>query len=307
MVVLECAGNRRNEMAAIKLVTGRAPWNHGAIGNAEWEGVLLRDVLAKAGLNVEDPDPKAKHVVIEGLDYHHTTQKRFEISIPIRKAVDKLGHTLLAWKMNGEELLPDHGYPLRVIVPGYVGTRSVKWLSRITVSESESQSAWQQKDYKILPPKYHSLEDADFSVVPPIMAMNTQSAILIPEPGSTVPQGTEALWVKGYAWCGAGLPIIRVDVSVDRGITWEMADIIEQQEEATDLTWAWCKWQIPIKVPPSVLAHGGKWSICCKAFNRNCDTQPSTVESIWNFRGLATNAWHYVDLHVEAPTTTHKS
>ncbi|WIA22344.1 hypothetical protein OEZ85_004658 [Tetradesmus obliquus] len=322
--VLQCAGNRRAEMAAVKLVEGRAPWNHGSIGNALWTGVEVWRLLQKAGLQRTDEEAAAAgapsscdsacHLVAEGWDFHAEGGKHFEVSIPLGKGMDPTGGVMLAWEMNGAPLLPDHGYPLRLVVPGFVGTRSVKWLKRLSLSASESSSAWQQKDYKILPQAFATLSKADFASMPPIMAMPVQSAILLPEPGSVIDASqVSAVWFRGYAWCGGGLPITRVDISADDGATWAIADIVEREgggqgsDTAPDpnappqvgsKSWSWVKWQLPLQVPPVLRKSGGKWRVCCKAFNINCDSQPGTLASVWNFRGLACNAWHYVDIAV---------
>ncbi|WIA42809.1 hypothetical protein OEZ86_008743 [Tetradesmus obliquus] len=338
--VLQCAGNRRAEMAAVKLVEGRAPWNHGSIGNALWTGVEVWRLLRKAGLQRPSEDDAAagapsscdaaQHLIAEGWDFHAEGGKHFEVSIPLGKALDPTGGVMVAWEMNGAPLLPDHGYPLRLVVPGFVGTRSVKWLKRLSLSPSESSSAWQQKDYKILPQAYTTLSKADFASMPPIMAMPVQSAILLPEPGSVIDASqVSAVWFRGYAWCGGGLPITRVDVSADEGATWATAKVVERKRggqgsdvapdpnappqvssrawswvkwqlplQVSSRAWSWVKWQLPLQVPPTLRESGGKWRVCCKAFNINCDSQPGSLASVWNFRGLACNAWHYVDVAV---------
>ncbi|KIY92307.1 Sulfite oxidase [Monoraphidium neglectum] len=146
-----------------------------------------------------------------------------------------------------------------------------------------------------------------------------QSAILEPEPGSIVPRGTRAVWVRGYAWSGGGSPIIRVDVSADNGATWVLADLTETHLGPGGKAWAWTKFQVPIEVPHAIRARGGKWRLAVKAINCNCDSQPvrggserrggagsggvwGSVAAVWNFRGLANNAWHTTPLFVEPPS-----
>ena len=128
---VQCGGNRRLEMKSRRTLKG-LDWRGGAIGNGQWTGVRLTDVLALAGFD-EDKSPGARHVIFEGLDVDPSND-HFNASIPIEKAADPRGDVILAYEMNGEQLSRDHGYPIRVIVPGVVGVRNVKWLGRIEVS-----------------------------------------------------------------------------------------------------------------------------------------------------------------------------
>ena len=131
MASVQCGGNRRLEMKSRRTLKG-LDWRGGAIGNGQWTGVRLTDVLALAGFD-EDKSPGARYVIFEGLDVDPSND-HFNASIPIEKAADPRGDVILAYEMNGEQLSRDHGYPIRVIVPGVVGVRNVKWLGRIEVS-----------------------------------------------------------------------------------------------------------------------------------------------------------------------------
>jgi len=157
---LQCAGNRRSNMKANgdKVVRG-LPWGIGAVSTARWTGVLLRDVLHWAGAQEGD----VKHVLFQGGDTDHEGYP-YETSIPAEVAFDPRRDVLLAYEMNGQQLPIDHGYPLRLIVPGVVGARQVKWLRHIVLSREESQSFWQQKDYKTVNPST-SWESVDLSQV----------------------------------------------------------------------------------------------------------------------------------------------
>ena len=157
---IQCAGNRRSDMrGTAKPAVRGLPWGIGAVGTARWTGALLVDVLAWAGAR----EDQVQHVLFQGRDTDHQGQP-YETSIPASMAFDPRRDVLLAYEMNGRELPIDHGYPLRVIVPGVVGARQVKWLQRIVLSCEESQFFWQQKDYKTLNPS-SSWDTADLSQV----------------------------------------------------------------------------------------------------------------------------------------------
>jgi sulfite oxidase len=143
---LQCAGNRRAGLIAIRDIPGEAPWGPGATGTATWTGVALADVLALAG-----PLREAAHVGFEGADRlpGGRAAQRFGGSIPLDKACRP--EVLLAWAMNGEPLPPVHGAPLRVVVPGYIGARSVKWLERIEVRSTPWPGYFQHVAYRLLP------------------------------------------------------------------------------------------------------------------------------------------------------------
>lgn len=213
-VAIQCAGNRRDEMNAIKKVKGLT-WAEGAIGNAYWTGVKLRDILLKAGYSANDATD-AKHVQFEGLDCD-ASKAPYGASISLKKAIDPEGDVLVAFAMNGEDIPKDHGYPIRVIIPGVVGARQVKWLSKISLSDEESHCHWQRNDYKGFSPST-DWDTVDFKSAPSIQDLPVQSAICEPANGASLEEGTEEFTVKGYAWSGGGRDIVRVDVSPDGGL-----------------------------------------------------------------------------------------
>jgi sulfite oxidase len=144
---LLCAGNRRDELIAVREIPGEVPWGAEAIGNARWGGVALRDVLAAASVGAD-----AKHAAFVGRDRARKGNQTFPFggSIPIEKANDP--DVLLAYEMNGKPLPATHGYPLRVVVPGYIGARSVKWVTEIRAQPTPSDNYYQRKSYKLFPP-----------------------------------------------------------------------------------------------------------------------------------------------------------
>ncbi|KAM4644185.1 sulfite oxidase, mitochondrial isoform 1-T1 [Amazona ochrocephala] len=283
---LQCAGNRRSEMSRVRPVKG-LPWDIGAIGTARWGGARLRDVLLHAGFGEERAGEW--HVCFEGLDADPGGAP-YGASIPYGRAVSAGADVLLAYEMNGEELPRDHGFPVRVVVPGVVGARSVKWLGRVAVSAAESPSHWQQNDYKGFSPCV-DWDSVDYSAAPAIQELPVQSAITHPRPGAAVPPGE--LTVKGYAWSGGGRDVVRVDVSLDGGRSWRVARWVEGERAALGRAWAWKLWELRAPV-----AAGAEVEIVCKAVDGSYNVQPDTVAPIWNLRGVLSNAWHRVRVTV---------
>ncbi|KAJ3412338.1 hypothetical protein HDV05_000935 [Chytridiales sp. JEL 0842] len=292
MATFQCAGNRRKEMHDVKGVKG-LQWTQGALGNAVWGGVRLRDVLKGAGVDVDSVDPNGvEHVVFDGAD-------GYGASIPLHKALDSRGDVLLAYEMNGEPIPPDHGYPLRAVVPGHVAARSVKWVSSIRLSEDESESHWQRRDYKGFGPS-KSLEESKYDESVSIQEMPVQSAILSPSPSSTVAMDPESKTIKveGYAWSGGGRGIVRVDVSADGGKTWIDAQRLQRANQPRGREWAWTRWEAQVPLSKAEDGEGGEVEIVCKAVDTSYNEQPERFESTYNVRGVLVSAWHRVKAKV---------
>ncbi|XP_047346838.1 sulfite oxidase, mitochondrial isoform X2 [Vespa velutina] len=283
-----CGGNRRSEMAEVKPLKGLS-WGVGAVGNATWSGARLCDILKDLGINEEDYD----HVQFEGHDVDPSGMP-YGASIPISKAMDPRADVLLAYEMNGQPIPKDHGFPIRVIVPGVVGARNVKWLDKIIISKIESQSQWQQGDYKAFSPNT-DWDNVDFSKAPAIQEMPVISAICKPEQSEQVKIKDGKIDVKGYAWSGGGRKIIRVDVTCDKGNTWHTADLIKQDLNAKEgRHWSWTLWSINLPVDTK-LKEVEIWS---KAVDSSYNVQPETVKNIWNLRGFLCNAYHRVKVQL---------
>ncbi|KAI1723667.1 oxidoreductase molybdopterin binding domain-containing protein [Ditylenchus destructor] len=283
---VQCAGNRRNDMNDFKKVQGLM-WTGTAISNAKWTGCRLRDVLMVAG--VDPNDRRIKHVHFEGADTD-PTGTCYGASIPFEKAMQP--EVIIAYQMNDADIPPDHGYPIRIIAPGVVGARQVKWVTKIHISDVESPSHWQQKDYKAFPPNVQIGDTPDFNSVPAIQEYPVQSAICVPAPNAKVNRENGAIEVCGYAWSGGGRGIIRVEVSVDGGKTWESAALQQDPDQDLDHMWAWTLWRAEVKIPK----EGDKFMLVCKATDRAYNTQPETATGLWNVRGLLHNAWHRVPI-----------
>ncbi|CAB3410273.1 unnamed protein product [Caenorhabditis bovis] len=286
--VVQCAGNRRADMNSFKKVQGLM-WEGTAISNAEWTGPRLRDILIDAGIDINDP--KLKHVHFEGADVDPTGTP-YGASIPFEKAIRD--EVIVAYKMNGEDIPRDHGAPLRVVVPGNVGARQVKWLKKVIVSDVESSSHWQQKDYRAFSPAVQLGDELKWDRVPSIQEYPVQCAICVPEPNTKVDRDDGTVSVSGYAWSGGGRGIIRIEISVDGGQSWKSVEMEQEKNQDLEHMYAWTLFHTEVEIPKDV----EKFEIIVKAVDRAYNTQPETAAGIWNVRGLIHNAWHKVPIIV---------
>jgi len=275
---LACAGNRRAELLEVRPIPGKDPWAHGAISTAEWRGARLADVLDAAGVHRDD----GLHVAFSAPDVapEAVPVQSYGSSIPLGKAMSE--EVLLAWEMNSEPLPRVHGGPVRVVVPGYIGARSVKWVNAIRVQSVPSENYFQASDYRILPP------DADPDTVAPGEGISLSSLplncdILVPDEGAEVPAGP--LTVRGWALAGDGRGIGRVDVSLDGGNTWRQADV-----QAATSRWAWRLWSLTVE------AQHGPLSLTARAWDDTGVTQPESPAPLWNPRGYGNNAWAHINV-----------
>ena len=269
---LQCAGNRRAGLTAIRDIPGEAPWGPGATGTATWTGVALADVLSLAG-----PLHAAEHVGFVGADVspEATPTQQFGGSIPLNKASRR--EVLLAWAMNGEPLPPVHGAPVRVVVPGYIGARSVKWLERIEVRSAPWPGYFQDVVYRLLPEDGTPGPGAGMPLG--LVALNCD--VVTPADGDTVPAGPRE--VRGYAFAGGERYVSRVDVSLDGGAAWFQAELLD------DLgPWAWRQWRILLDLAP------GDHEIIVRAWDSSAATQPEDERALWNPKGYVNNARPHV-------------
>eukprot|EP01080_Neovahlkampfia_damariscottae_P003201 gene3201-5517_t len=291
VTTIQCAGNRRSEMNEVKRVKG-LNWTGGAIGNAEWTGVYLRDILKELGLEY-GKEGNLEHVHFEGYDMD-MEKNSYGSSIPISKALDLNGDVLVAYKMNGVDIPRDHGYPVRVIVPGIVGARNVKWLKKIRAAKDESSSFWQKKDYKGFSPSV-DYADANYEAADSIQDLPVQSQICIPKENDVVLTSDEKILVKGYSWSGNGRGISWVDVSADGGKTWKVAKLTAPMKQKYGRTWAWAPWEIELDIPKDKT----ELKIVAKAVDTSFNTQPEEFAPIWNIRGVLSNAWPKVHVKIQ--------
>jgi sulfite oxidase len=277
---LQCAGNRRQELLDVAPIEGELPWGSGAISHATWAGARLSDVLKAAGVK-----SGARHVAFGGGDRVQRlyTEFGFGGSIPLEKAQE--ADTLLAYSMNEEPLTPVHGYPVRSLVPGYIGARSVKWLTQITVQPVPSDNYFQQRAYKVFPPEV-STETVDWTQGTMLGANWLSAVICAPLPDAELSAGS--LKVKGYVLGDGVHPVEGVEVSTDGGQTWQQAALVD----AAANTWSWQHWEARLDVQPDTIC------LVARAVDQSGQEQPREAKAVWNVKGYANNAWHRVPIRV---------
>jgi sulfite oxidase len=276
---LVCAGLRRDELLAHRPVPGELLWGTDAISTGWWTGVSLQDVLMAAGV-MDD----ARHVAFTGLDQvsRHDHLFGFGGSIPLEKALAP--EVLLAFEMNGAPLLPAHGFPLRTVVPGYIGARSVKWLGEIVVQAEPSSNYFQTKAYRVL----REPDPADARDVSAGEALGTvplNAVIVSPDARCTLRAGRVEL--TGWAFGGREHEVARVEVSADGGTTWTAATL-----DAPGGPWSWSFWRATVQVAP------GAQTLVARAWDAAGGCQPSELAEVWNVKGYANTAWHRIPVEV---------
>ena len=270
IVTLECAGNGRSQFDPP--VPGEV-WGLGAVSTAEWTGVPLAEVLGRAG-----PQPSGSDVVFRGADGGAVdgldAPIRYERGLSLEDAA--AAGALLAYEMNGEPLSAPHGFPLRLIVPGWYAVASVKWLTEIEVTERPLSSHYQTDKYWYEWTRDQRAERA------PVRLMNVRALIAEPDPGARVSCGETA--IRGVAWSGAG-PIARVDVSVNGG-AWQAARLLGEPR-----TGAWQWWELITD-----LSQPGALTLRARASDSAGREQPERAE--WNRLGYGNNSIHEVSAQV---------
>jgi DMSO/TMAO reductase YedYZ molybdopterin-dependent catalytic subunit len=272
-VTMECAGNGR---AHVEPHVVSQPWLLEAVGTARWRGVAVASLLHEAGLLEEATD-----VLFTGLDrgVEGGEEQAYERSVPLEELV--ACDALLAYDVNGVPLPPQHGFPLRLVVPGWYGMTSVKWLSRVTAVDAPSDGYQMRQAYRL---RHEDGDDGE-----PVSRMAPRSLMVppgIPEflsRSRVVPAGPCEL--TGRAWSGEG-EIVGVDVSVDGGATWAPAEL----GDASLGRWAWRPWRFDWDAVP------GEHELCCRARDAAGNEQP--LDAPWNVGGYMNNAVQRVSVAV---------
>ncbi len=267
IVTLECAGNGRKQMSPVPSGT---PWGCGAVSTASFTGTPLSAIFEKAWLNAD-----ALEVLFMGADKGEVEPGRLE---PFARSLslDVVSHadTLLAWAMNGEPLTPNHGFPLRLVVPKWYGVASVKWLVRISALKSPFDGYFQKERYVFTGERGTPDET-------PLSVMRVRAVIAEPADGAELPMGP--VEIAGTAWSGSG-KISRVQVSADEGQSWSDAKLGSAPSPYAATPWRF-QW-----VPKSRRAY----TLIVRATDSAVNVQP--LEPVWNAHGYGNNVIHRVSI-----------
>ena len=272
-VTMECAGNGRALISPRPL---SQPWLSEAVGTASWRGTPLAPLLAEAA-----PAGDAVEVVFTGLDrgFEGEHELSFERSLPLEVAREE--ELLLAYEMNGAPLLPQHGFPLRLVVPGWYGMASVKWLTRITVTDRPFEGYQQRHAYRLR--QHEEDEGTPLDRILPRALLAPPGVPNFPTRDRTVAAGPTVL--EGRAWSGFA-PVAGVEVSTDAGATWDAAEL----EPSPPSRFAWRGWRYDWQARPGVHV------LCCRARDEAGNAQPD--EAAWNLGGYANNGIQRVPVTV---------
>jgi sulfite oxidase len=280
VATLVCAGLRRDEFLAFGPLPGELPWGPDPVSTGRWGGVSLADLLRSAGVASE-----ACHVQMVGLDdvERHGHRFGFGGSVDLAKAMS--GDVLLATELNGAPLPRAHGFPLRVVVPGWIGARSVKWLGRLEVTTEPSPNYFQTRAYRMAREVNHA-DPRDVSRGTALTEVPLNTVIVSPASGSVLRAGQHL--VRGWSMGAGGRPLARVELTLDGGRTWRPARVTRSEER-----WAWSFWELEVALPP------GAHTIMARAVGADGAAQPTSAQETWNVKGYSNNAWYRVTLRAE--------
>jgi len=271
--VLQCAGNGRG------LYTPTVPgvqWRYGAVGNARWKGVAVKDVLERAGVK-----PTAKHLHAFGSDDPPGKVPPFHRSIELEKA---MSDAIFAYEMNGRPLNANHGAPLRLVVPGWAGDHWMKWITRVSLQPEPQKGFYMDTAYR------YPLKPGEPGVTFKPEEMRPLTELAVKSNITTAPKKAKAgvaKTVSGFAFSGAP-DVEKVEVSDDDGATWNLAELDPRHSP-----YAWRRWSYRWTPRASGTAR-----ILARATDVRGSVQPR--ESVWNQSGYLYNGWHSVDVEVTA-------
>jgi len=294
-VTLNCAGNRRKEQNLIQKGIG-FHWGCAAASTVVWTGVPLHEVLKYVGIKSRDEGARwinfasPRGEVPQGDTTYGASHAREVCMNPARPC-------MLAFMMNGELLHPDHGYPVRLLMPGYIGGRMIKWLNTISVTKEEGENHYHVYDNRVFPKHITSKEVATKEKIwkdgaYTINDRNINSAIWSPAHCAKVKVSDKPYTLRGYAYAGAGRPVHRVEVTLNNAQNWRAATI-ERVEEPDEFGQCWCWVFWSVEVPISALAGCGEFAVRAWDDSQNCQPERPT----WNLMGMMNNNWFRVKVH----------
>ncbi|RAK82954.1 nitrate reductase [Aspergillus costaricaensis CBS 115574] len=310
-ITLVCAGNRRKEQNVVRKTKGFS-WGSAGLSTALWTGPMMADILRSA-----KPLRKAKYVCMEGAD--KLPNGYYGTSVKLNWAMDPNRGIMLAHKMNGEDLRPDHGRPLRAVVPGQIGGRSVKWLKKLILTDAPSDNWYHIYDNRVLP----TMVSPEMSSSDPnwwrddryaIYDLNVNSSVVYPEHKEVLDLASAgpSYNVKGYAYAGGGRRITRVEISLDKGKSWRLANISYAEDKyrdfegdlfggRVDMSWretcfCWSFWSLDIAIPELENTD----AILVRAMDEALSLQPRDM--YWSVLGMMNNPWFRVTITKENGT-----
>jgi len=277
---LVCAGLRRDEFLSLGPLPGELPWGPEPVSTGEWTGFALGDVLRSVGAR-----DGARYVELIGLDEVERQGERFGFGGSIDRDKALSDEVLLATDLNGAPLPREHGFPLRAVVPGWIGARSVKWLGRITLRKDPTPNYFQSQAYRVQR-EIDPQNPRDVSGGVALSEVPVNAVILEPRQDQLVSAGRAQ--VRGWALGSAARAITRVELSTNDGKDWAQARIAIKES-----AWAWIFWEVEVDLAP------GHHTLVVRATDSSGATQPPSVEATWNVKGYSNNAWHRVTVRAE--------
>jgi sulfite oxidase len=257
-----------------------------AVGNSRWAGVRVRDLLRAVGISDEEADAsKFRFVHTEAYDEDPIAKQPYGGCVPFEKCWSSVGDAIVAYEMNGGPVPRDHGGPARLLCPGYAGVRNTKWLKKLTASPRDGESTWYTSDVKGCGQR--------------IMEWGVNSSIVDPLPGRLIEDWEDEIEVSGWAFAGGGRAISRVEVSLDDGNTWQLAEL-ECPDQPIYRTWSWTHWSCDLEIPEGY--DKDELEICVRAMDVSFNRQPRDIlnPDFIEF-GVVNNSWHRVLCKVQQP------
>ena len=302
-VTLVCAGNRRKEQNIVRQGKG-FNWGSGGVSTALFTGIYIFELL-----RIVKPKPEGKYMCMEGAD--QLPNGSYGTSIRLSTAMDPSMKVMLAYKMNGDLLTPDHGRPLRIVIPGQIGGRSVKWLRKIMITDKPSENWYHIFDNRVLPtmltPEMVSKDESWwYDERYALYNLNVQSVICYPAHDEILTIEENQMYnIRGYAYSGGGIRISRVEISLDQGLSWKLTtidypeDLYRQGNKQIQLfdgildmkniepRFCWCFWNLNVNSIDELVEAK---DILVRAMDEHMNIQPRDM--YWNVLSMLNNCWY---------------